>query len=77
MEQSNDNQSLDNSPDVITTQRKKTENSQSNNSNKSSSNNNNDDRNRFFECNVCFDIVNEPVLTLCGHLFWYVIREKF
>jgi hypothetical protein len=23
-----------------------------------------------FECNICLDQVNEPVVTLCGHLFW-------
>lgn len=71
MEQLNDNQSVDNSQDVETKHRKTFENtSQNNNTNK---NNNNDDKTRFFECNVCFDIVNEPVLTQCGHLFWYEI----
>lgn len=28
------------------------------------------ERNTFFECNICFDAVNEPVLTTCGHLYW-------
>lgn len=23
-----------------------------------------------FECNICLEQVNEPVVTLCGHLFW-------
>lgn len=27
--------------------------------------------NHFFQCNICFDPVRQPVVTLCGHLFWY------
>ena len=23
-----------------------------------------------FDCNVCLDVASEPVITLCGHLFW-------
>lgn len=26
-----------------------------------------------FECNVCLDSPDEPVVTLCGHLFWCVL----
>jgi hypothetical protein len=26
-----------------------------------------------FECNVCLDSPDEPVVTLCGHLFWWVL----
>lgn len=30
----------------------------------------------MFECNICLDVVNEPVITLCGHLFcWPCIYE--
>lgn len=25
-----------------------------------------------FECNICLDTVVSPVVTLCGHLYWYV-----
>jgi hypothetical protein len=43
----------------------------------SSSNNDNENENQqqkndLFECNICFDPANEPVITVCGHLFWYV-----
>jgi E3 ubiquitin-protein ligase RNF5 len=24
-----------------------------------------------FECNICFDAASEPVVTPCGHLYWY------
>ena len=30
----------------------------------------NNDDNANFECNICFDTATEPVVTLCGHLFW-------
>lgn len=30
------------------------------------------DDTQFFQCNICFDPVRQPVVTLCGHLFWYV-----
>jgi E3 ubiquitin-protein ligase RNF5 len=23
-----------------------------------------------FECNICLEMASEPVVTLCGHLFW-------
>lgn len=36
-----------------------------NNPNEKESNNNN------FECNICLDTAREPVITLCGHLFWF------
>lgn len=28
------------------------------------------ERIRQFECKVCTEIASEPVVTLCGHLFW-------
>lgn len=24
-----------------------------------------------FDCNICLDAVASPVVTLCGHLYWY------
>ncbi|KAI3995627.1 hypothetical protein MKX01_023372 [Papaver californicum] len=30
---------------------------------------NNDDEMNFFDCNICFGMANEPVITFCGHLF--------
>lgn len=29
------------------------------------------DKIKQFECKVCLEIANEPVVTQCGHLFWY------
>ena len=26
----------------------------------------------MFECNICFETADEPVITPCGHLFWFV-----
>ncbi|KAL2521042.1 RING/U-box superfamily protein [Forsythia ovata] len=34
----------------------------------SSSNNNSSDAENF-ECNICFDLAQDPIVTLCGHLF--------
>ena len=28
--------------------------------------------NANFECNICLDIAKDAVISLCGHLFWYV-----
>lgn len=25
-----------------------------------------------FECNICFEPAKDSVVTMCGHLFWYV-----
>lgn len=38
-------------------------------------NNNNDAGN--FECNICFDLAQEPVVTLCGHLFCWPCLYKW
>ncbi|XP_074309098.1 uncharacterized protein LOC141643724 [Silene latifolia] len=37
------------------------------NSSDSTDNNNNDAGD--FECNICFDLAQDPIITLCGHLF--------
>jgi len=35
-----------------------------------------EDRASAFECNICFDTANEPVVTLCGHLFCWSCLYK-
>ena len=30
------------------------------------------DQNSNFECNICLDVARDAVVSLCGHLFWYV-----
>ena len=25
-----------------------------------------------FDCNICLDMAREAVVSLCGHLFWFV-----
>lgn len=27
---------------------------------------------RMFECNICLDTAKDAVVSMCGHLFWYV-----
>ena len=29
-----------------------------------------------YECHICLEVASEPVLTPCGHLFWYHILSK-
>ena len=39
----------------------------------------NDDRaedERAFECNICLDSAKDAVISMCGHLFWYVPSIK-
>ena len=38
-----------------------------------SSNQGTDDGGQFYECNVCLDTARDPVVSMCGHLFWYEI----
>jgi E3 ubiquitin-protein ligase RNF5 len=26
-----------------------------------------------FECNICLDTAKDAVVSMCGHLFWFVI----
>lgn len=28
--------------------------------------------NSNFECNICLDTAKDAVISMCGHLFWYV-----
>eukprot|EP00164_Ancoracysta_twista_P002923 GFYU01003892.1.p1 GENE.GFYU01003892.1~~GFYU01003892.1.p1 ORF type:complete len:234 (+),score=29.83 GFYU01003892.1:19-720(+) len=35
------------------------------------------DANQFFECNICLDNVDAPVLTVCGHLFCWPCIYKW
>lgn len=41
-------------------------------SNSNENSNGNGEENSMFECNICLEQSTEPVITLCGHLFWYV-----
>ena len=33
----------------------------------------NNSDNGTFECNICLDTARDAVVSMCGHLFWYVI----
>jgi len=44
--------------------------------NSSFSTNSNNDAGDF-ECNICFDIAQEPIITLCGHLFCWPCLYKW
>ncbi|KAK9269828.1 hypothetical protein L1049_025401 [Liquidambar formosana] len=41
-----------------------------------SSNNGNNDAGDF-ECNICFDLAQDPIITLCGHLFCWPCLYKW
>lgn len=28
---------------------------------------------RMFECNICLDTARDAVVSMCGHLFWFVL----
>ncbi|KAK4797252.1 hypothetical protein SAY86_029578 [Trapa natans] len=43
----------------------------------SSSNNNNSEAAGNFECNICFDLAQDPIVTLCGHLFCWPCLYKW
>lgn len=30
--------------------------------------------NTFYECNICLDTAKDAVVSMCGHLFWYVFK---
>jgi len=32
----------------------------------------NSNQNKMIECNICLDIARDPVVSICGHLFWLV-----
>jgi hypothetical protein len=40
------------------------------------SNSNDDEDNKpdehMYECNICLDTAKDAVISMCGHLFWYV-----
>lgn len=46
-----------------------TNNSNNNNENTNTGTGNNEE-NTMFECNICLEQSTEPVITMCGHLFW-------
>lgn len=41
-----------------------------------SNNNNNNDAGNF-ECNICFELAQDPIITLCGHLFCWPCLYKW
>ncbi|XP_061370665.1 uncharacterized protein LOC133313322 [Gastrolobium bilobum] len=42
----------------------------------SNNNNNNNDAGNF-ECNICFELAQDPIITLCGHLFCWPCLYKW
>lgn len=43
----------------------------------SSSSNNSNEAAGNFECNICFDLAQDPIVTLCGHLFCWPCLYKW
>ncbi|KAK7283338.1 hypothetical protein RIF29_12783 [Crotalaria pallida] len=41
------------------------------------SNNNNNNDAGDFECNICFELAQDPIITLCGHLFCWPCLYKW
>ena len=33
--------------------------------------NNSEEPKSPFQCNICFDTASDPVVTFCGHLYWF------
>lgn len=31
---------------------------------------------RMFECNICLDTAKDAVVSMCGHLFWYLFDNN-
>lgn len=31
---------------------------------------------RMLECNICLDTARDAVVSMCGHLFWYVLLAE-
>ena len=29
-------------------------------------------KNNLYECNICLETAREPVITTCGHLYWFL-----
>ncbi|KAL6527418.1 hypothetical protein OROGR_016508 [Orobanche gracilis] len=42
-----------------------------------STNNSNDNEAGSFECNICFELAQDPIVTLCGHLFCWPCLYKW
>jgi len=39
-------------------------------------NDNKDEQSNVFECNICLDNAKDAVVSVCGHLFWFVLFPK-
>lgn len=35
-----------------------------------------DEQSNINECNICLDNAEDPVVHVCGHLFWFVLFPK-
>uniref|UniRef100_A0ACB8FYH7 Uncharacterized protein n=1 Tax=Sphaerodactylus townsendi TaxID=933632 RepID=A0ACB8FYH7_9SAUR len=50
-----------------------TENSNTGGTSGNSSNGDSASQDSTFECNICLDTAKDAVISLCGHLFWFVV----